>query len=291
MPGKRRKIRLLKRKMSRFIGGNLFMLMFLCFFAAFMILPMVFTVSNAFKPMDEIFLFPPRLLVRHPTLDNFKDLFIIMSDSWVPFTRYLSNTLFITVIGTTGHIAFASMAAYALEKFKFPGRNIIFASIVLSLMFAREVTAIPSYLIVSKLGWIDTLTAIIVPAIQGSLGLYLMKQFMVTVPDQLLEYARVEGANEWSILWKIVMPVVKPAWLTLMIFLIRDLWNATGGTYIFSEQLKTLPVALSQLAGGSIARTGVASAVTLIMIIVPVLTFVVTQSNVIETMSTSGIKE
>jgi len=214
-----------------------------------------------------------------------------MSDSWVPFSRYLSNTLLITIIGTIGHIILASMAAYALEKFEFPGKKILFTSVVLSLMFAPQVTSIPSYLVISKLNMIDSLSSIIVPALKGSLGLYLMKQFMVTVPDQLLESSRIEGASEWTILWKIVMPLVKPAWLTLMIFLIRDLWNASGGTYIFSEQLKTLPLALSQLAGGGIARSGVASAVTFIMIIVPVVAFIITQSNVIETMSTSGIKE
>lgn len=289
--GFKKKIRIKKLKHNRSTGGSIIMFMFLSIFAAFMVLPMVFTVSNAFKPMDEIFLFPPRLFVINPTLDNYKDLLVIMSESWIPFTRYLLNTLTITIIGTAGHVIIASMAAYAMEKFTFPGRNIMFSSIVLSLMFSKQVTRIPSYLIISGLGWVDTLTAIIVPAIQGNLGLYLMKQFMVTVPDQLLEYARVEGSSEWNTLWKIVMPIVKPAWLTLIIFLIRDLWNETGGAYIFSEQLKTLPVALSQLAAGGIARTGVASAVTLIMTIVPISSFIITQSSVIETMSTSGIKE
>lgn len=215
-----------------------------------------------------------------------------MSDSWVPFTRYLFNTVFVTAIGTAGHVILASAAAYGMEKFDFPGKKLMFSSVVLSLMFSSVVTSIPNYLIVSKLNMIDKLWAIIIPALQSSLGLYLMKQYMVTnVPDSLLESARISGAGEWRIFFEIVMPIVKPAWLTLIIFIFPGLWNATGGVMIYSEQIKTLPVALAQIVTGGIARAGVASAISLVMLVLPITMFVVTQSSIMETMATSGIKE
>ncbi len=264
----------------------------LSLFGSFMILPLLYIVNTAFKPLDELFLFPPRFFVMHPTMKNFRDLFVIMSDSWVPFSRYIFNTVFITMIGTAGHVILASAAAYALEKFDFPGKKLMFSTVVLSLMFSAVVTAIPNYLIISKLKMIDSLTAIIIPALQSSLGLYLMKQYMVAnVPDSLLESARIAGAGEWRIFFEVVMPIVKPAWLTLIIFIFPGLWNATGGVLIYSEQIKTLPVALAQIVTGGIARAGVSSAISLVMLIVPISIFVLTQSSIMETMATSGIKE
>ncbi|NLC68174.1 MAG: carbohydrate ABC transporter permease [Clostridiaceae bacterium] len=264
----------------------------LALFGSFMLLPLIYIVNTAFKPMDELFIFPPRFFVINPTLKNFRDLAVIIPSSWVPFSRYVFNTVLVTAIGTTGHVILASAAAYAMEKLDFPGRKIMFSSVVLSLMFSTVVTAIPNYLIISKVKLIDTLASIYIPALQSSLGLYLMKQYIVTnVPDSLLESARIEGAGEWRIFFKVVMPIVKPAWLTLIIFIFPGLWNATGGVYIYSEQIKTLPVALLQIAAGGIARAGVSSAISLIMIIVPVIMFIITQSSIMETMATSGLKE
>lgn len=256
-----------------------------------MVLPMIYALNNAFKPLDELFVFPPRFFVRHPTIQNFSDLFNIMSNSWVPFSRYIFNTLFITVAGTAGHVIMASMAAYSLAKHKFFGSTFIFQTIVLSLMFSGAVTFIPNYLIMAKFKWIDSYASIIVPAFQSSLGLYLMKQFMEGVNDSLLEAARIDGASEVTVFWKVAMPAVKPAWLTLIILSVQGLWNATGGAYIYSEQLKTLPVALSQIISGGIARAGVGAAISLFMMIVPITLFIITQSNIIQTMASSGMKE
>ena len=256
-----------------------------------MALPMVYAINNAFKPLDEIFLFPPRFFVRNPTMANFYDLFSLMANSWVPFSRYFFNTLFITVLGTAGHVVLASMAAYPLAKHRFPGSIIIFTAITLSLMFAGEVTAIPNYMIVSWLGWVNTYAAVIVPAVVFPLGLFLMKQFMENIPEQILESARMDGASEFQILWSIVMPAVRPAWLTLILFCFQNLWGTTGGVFIYDEQLKTLPYAFGQILAGGIARTGVAAAVALLMMMVPVGIFILTQSKVIETMTSSGMKE
>ncbi|TVQ25353.1 MAG: carbohydrate ABC transporter permease [Spirochaetaceae bacterium] len=258
---------------------------------AFMALPMVFAISNAFKPLDEIFMFPPQFFVRNPTLDNFKDLFLLMANSWVPFSRYVFNTLFITVAGTVGHVIVASMAAYVLEKHRFPGRVIFFQIVILALMFAPEVTAIPNYITMARIGWLDTYWALIVPALAFPLGLFLMKQFMATIPDSLLESARIDGASEFTVFWRIAMPSVKPGWLTLVIFSFQVLWRMTGGVYIYSEQLKPLPFALGQIIAGGVARAGVGAAVILMMMVVPIVLFIIAQSSIIQTMASSGIKE
>lgn len=279
------------RQPNRSPAGDIGNIIFLVIVAAFTALPLVYIAVNAFKPMDEIFLFPPRFFVRNPTLNNFRELFVIMSDSEIPFTRYIFNTVFITAVGTIMHIVFSSMAAYALTKVDIPGRKLVFKIIVSSLLFTPAVTAVPNFLIMSKLKLVDTVWAIVFPVVGGSMGLFLMKQFMESIPDALIEAATIDGANSFVIFYKIVMPQVKPAWLTLMIFSIQNLWNSTGGIYIYSEKLKTLPFALSQILAGGYARTGASYAVTLLMMIVPIIMFVLSQSNVVQTMSSSGIKE
>ena len=280
-----------QKRLNRSFAVSFMLFGLLLGFGAFMVLPLIYAVNNAFKPFDELFIFPPRFLVRNPTLENFTDLMVIMGNSWVPFTRYIANTLLITLVGTAGHILLASAAAYPLAKFKFPGSSILFKIVVLSLMFSPHVTAIPNYLVMSQLGWINTQAAIIVPSLAFSLGLFLMKQFMEQIPDALIEAAKIDGANEYRVFWQIVMPNVKPAWLTLMILQFPALWGTDGGSFIYSENLKTLHYALSQVIQGGIARAGVGAAVALLLMTVPILLFIISQSSVIQTMATSGMKE
>ncbi|MBS7263390.1 MAG: carbohydrate ABC transporter permease [Eubacteriales bacterium] len=279
------------KRLNRSTGGTVAVLLFLILVACFMVTPMIFAIGNSLKPMDELFKFPPTLWPTNYTLDNFRNLFVLMSSSWVPMTRYLFNTLFITIAGTIGHILVVSMCAYPLSKYRFPLSGFINKIIELSLMFTAAVTGIPSYLIMSKLGWMDTYWALIIPTMGSAFGMYLMRQFMSQIPDSLLESARIDGANQWQIFWKIVMPQVKSAWLTLMIFQVQGLWNLGSTTYVFKEQLKTLPYALQQITAGGIARQGVASAVAVVMMLVPITIFIFCQSNIIETMATSGMKE
>ncbi|SHI13672.1 ABC-type glycerol-3-phosphate transport system, permease component [Butyrivibrio fibrisolvens DSM 3071] len=280
-----------RAKQSHSLVGDVFSIALLVILGSFMALPLVLAISNSLKPLEELFIFPPRFFVRNPTLDNFHDVFVLMSGSWVPFARYTFNTVFITLVGTFGHLIIASLCAYALAKYKFPGQKVIFWIIVTALMFSTQVTAIPNYLIMSKIGWLDSYASLIVPAIAKPLGLFLMKQFMEQLPDSLLEAARIDGASEFKVFWKIAMPQVKPAWLTLIIFCFQDLWNLQGSNYIFSEELKTLPYALSQISAAGIARSGATAAVAVIMMIVPIAIFIASQSNIIETMASSGIKE
>lgn len=280
-----------RNRPNRSFGGDVLIAIFLIIFGIFMGFPLVYAINSAFKPLDEIFVYPPRLFVRNPTTDNFQDLMVILGQSWVPFTRYLFNTVFITTVGTAGHIIISSMGAFVLAKYDFPGGKKFFNIVTTALMFNMYVTAIPNYLIMSKLGWVDSLWAIIIPAFAAPMGLFLMKQYMEGVPDVLIEAATIDGAGLWKIFSRIVMPAVKPAWLTLMIMSIQSLWNNNAATFIFSEELKTLPYAMQQIAGGGIARAGVGAAVALVMMIVPIAAFVILQSNVMETMASSGIKE
>lgn len=279
------------RRLNRSFTVSFLLFLVLAGFGAFMAIPLVYAINNAFKPLDELFIFPPRFFVINPTLDNFFDLFAIMGDSWVPLSRYITNTVLITVIGTVGHIILASAAAYPLAKYKFLGSKALFSIVVLSLMFSGHVTATPNYMVMSWLGWINSHASLIIPALAFPLGLFLMKQFMEQIPDALIEAAKIDGANEYRIYWTIVMPNVKPAWLTLLILQFPALWGTDGGSFIYSENLKTLNYALSQLAAGGIARAGVGAAVALLLMIVPITLFVISQSSVMQTMATSGMKE
>ena len=280
-----------QKQLNRSMAGNtlLFSLMIIC--GLFMVLPLVMIVNNALKPLDELYQFPPKIFVRNPTLENFSDLFVLMNDSWVPFSRYIINTIIITGGGMVGHVIVASLAAYPLAKHKFPGKNILFSMVVLSMMFSWTVTQIPQYMIISVMGINNNYLALILPAWSFGMGLYLMKQFMEQLPDSLMESARLDGANEWHIFWTIVMPNVKPAWLTLAIFQFQQMWGNTGSLFLRDEELKPLQFSLQQITAGGVARAGAAAAVTFIIAAVPITFFLICQSNVLETMTTSGMKD
>ncbi len=291
---KMKKIRIRGHKviLNRSRGGDAGITFMLTVLGVFMFIPMYYVVIQSLKPLDELFMFPPRFYVINPTFDNFKDLVTLMSDSWVPFSRYIFNTVFITICGTTGNLIIASMAAYALAKLRFPGRNAIFQLIVMSLMFHSTVNQVTHFIILSSFGWIDTYLSVIVPSLAGTMGLYLMKQFMESsVPDTVLESARLDGASEFRTFLTIAMPMVKPAWLTLIIESFKGLWNMGASVYIHSEELKTFNYAIQQIVTGGIARSGAGAAATVVMMIVPIGVFVLNQSKIIETMGSSGMKD
>ena len=289
-----KKLRTRKHKvvLNRSAGGDAGITLILVLLGAFMFLPMLYVVMQSLKPLDELWMFPPRFYVRNPTMTNFRDLFMLMNTSWVPFSRYIFNTLFTSVAGTFGNLFFSSLAAYAMAKIKFPGGQAMFKTVRTSLMFHSTVTSITSFIIMSALGWMDSYFAIIVPAWATSLGLYLMKQFMETnVSDAVLESARLDGASELRTFWVIAMPMVKPAWLTLIIYSFQGLWNQGSSIYIHSEQLKSFNYAIGQILAGGIKRAGASAASMVIMMMVPILVFVISQSNIIETMGSSGMKD
>ena len=278
--------------LNRSAGGDAGITFVLALMGAFMFLPMVYAIGQSLKPLDELFMFPPRFLPRRPTLENYSDLFTLMTDSWVPFSRYIFNTVFITASGTAGNLLLGSMAAYALAKLRFPGRKWMFQVIVMSLMFHSTVNQVTHFILLSAFQWVDTYLAVIVPAMASTLGLYLMKQFMESsVPDTVLESARLDGASEFRTFWVIAMPMVKPAWLTLIIESFKSLWNMGASIYIHSEQLKTFNYAIQQIVAGGIARSGAGAAAVVVMMAVPIIVFVISQSKIIETMGASGMKD
>lgn len=279
------------RLLSRSKGGNFLVIIFLGLVALFMALPAYYSVIQSLKPIEELFAYPPKFFVRNPTLSNYGFAIRLASSSWVPFSRYLMNSVFISVTGTVVYVLIASLAAYPLAKADVPGKKILVSLVVWMLLFSTEVTAIPRYIVIAKLGMIDTYWAILLPTLSASFGTFLMRQFIGNaVPDAVLEAARIDGASEYRIFWKIVIPCARPAWLTLVIFTFQSMWNATGGNYIYSEELKTLPSVLSTIAGGGIARSGAGCAVAVFLMLPPVIIFIISQSSIMDTMAHSGLK-
>ena len=288
------KLRTRKHKvvLARSRGGDAGITVVLALLGVFMFIPMWYAIIQSFKPLDELWMFPPRFYVSNPTFKNYKDMFTLMSGNLVPFSRYIFNTVFTSVVGTVGNLFFSSLAAYAMAKIAFPGGKGMFKLVQASLMFHKTVTAVTCFLLMSTFKIIDTYWAIIIPAWGTTLGLYLMKQFMETnVTDAVLESSRLDGASELRTFWVIAMPMVKPAWLTLIIYSFQDLWNQGASIYIHSEQLKSFNYAIGQITAGGIKRAGASAAATVIMMLVPITVFVINQSNIVETMGSSGMKD
>lgn len=279
------------RMLGRSRGGNLVMFFLLFVSGAFMILPILYSILQSLKPLNEINLFPPRFFVTQPTFSNYRKLLNLSANLWVPFSRYIFNSFFISITVTLLSVLISSMCAYPLAKYRFPGSSWIFRIIVLALLFSTQVTYIPQYVLLSRMNMINTYWAMILPPLSGTLGLYLMKQYMTALPDSLLEAAKLDGAGEYRVFWTIVMPNVKPAWLTLIIFSFQSIWNSSNNTYIYKEQLKMLPTVMSQMAASGVARVGVGAAASVVLMIPVVLLFIFTQRNIIDTMANSGMKE
>ena len=278
------------RRVNRSSGGSVFVFLILAVFGIFMGFPFFYAIVQSLKPMNELFLFPPRFSVHTPTINNYYMLTQQLNSLWVPFTRYLFNSLFVTVSATVLQVFVCSMGAYVLSKGSIRGRGTLFALIVTMLLFTGDTTAIPRYVIMSRMGIIDTYLAIILPAIGAPLGLFLMKQYMESIPDSLIESARIDGASPFRTYLSVVMPMSRPVWLTLVIFSFQGIWSQEGLDFIFNESIKMLPTLFRQISTGGIARTGVAAAAAVVLMVPPIAVFVVSQNKVIDTMAHSGIK-
>lgn len=280
-----------RKRVFRSKSGDFTIFLVLCAAGLFMILPFIYSIVQSIKPLDELFIFPPRFFrVNKPTLENYRMLSQLTSNLWVPFSRYVFNSVFATTAGTFLHVFVCSMAAYVLAKNSFPGRVFLSEMVVLALLFTGPVTAVPLYVIMAKTGMVDTYWAAILPAVAAPLGLFLIKQNMIQIPDAIIDSAKIDGAGTFKTFISIAMPIVKPAWLTATIFSFQGLWNDGGSGYVYNESLKGLPTILNQISTAGIARQGVGAAVAVVLMIPPILVFIITQSNVIETMTHSGIK-
>ncbi len=279
------------RRAGRKHAGTVMIFLLLLILGVFMVLPIWLMLVNAVKPVNEMFMFPPKWYTLNPTLDNFKDTYRVLGQMWVPFSRYVFNSVFVTLAVTVLQCVFASMAAFCLAKVDFPGNKIINAIIVLALLYNSNVIYLMQYIVMAKLHMINTMSALIFPAVASAMGLYLMRQSMASVPDAMIEAAKVDGAGLFTICWRIVIPNQKPALMTMAIFAFQGAWNITGGSVIYDESLKTLPTVIQQAASAGISRQGVTMAAAVILFVPPVLFFIIAQSQVMETMAHSGIKD
>lgn len=260
----------------------------------FMALPIVYIINHAFKPFDELMEFPPRFFVKNPTLENFTDLFYLTDESGIPVSKYLFNSILITIIVIFCSVIISSMAGYALSKLKFKGKKQLLEVNNLALMFVGVAVAIPHYLVIEFLGLIDTFWVHIIPALAMPVGLFLLKQFIDQIPNELIEAAKMDGASEFKIYWTVILPLVKPAIATVCIMAFQAVWNNadTSSTFIDRESLKTFAYYLNSFITGTntVASQGIVAVATLIMLVPNLVIFIILQSKVMNTMAHSGIK-
>ena len=278
------------RRGGRSRVGNAALFVVMIALSVLMIAPLVYSVINSFKPLDELFAYPPRFFVVRPTMENYSMLFKLVANMRVPFSRYLFNSAFITALTTVASVVIASMAAYPLAKYKLR-LGWLFDLVVLTLLFNGTVLALPQYVIMARLHLINTMLVYIIPNLAPPLGLFLMKQFMERIPMPLIESARIDGATQFQIFFRIVMPQVKPAWMTLTLFTFQSVWAQQPLNMVFDENLKLLNMAFTNVIAAGISRMSPYKGLGVVLMLPLIVVFLVTQSNVIETMSASGIKE
>lgn len=274
---------------------QIFLYVFLTLLSIFMLLPIVYIFNHSLKPFSELFVYPPNLLVREPTLQNFVELFVVTGSSVIPVTRYLFNSITVAAAVVAGTIIVSALCAYPISKHRFPGHKLLFSVILLSMMFAPETVGIPRYLVAVRLHIMDTYWGHILPLLAAPVSVFLMKQFMDQVPDELLEAAKLDGAREWTIFLRIVIPICMPAVATVAILSFQATWvnTETSALFMQDEAMKTFPFFLTTLTNGlanNIARQGAAAAASLILFLPNLIIFLFFQRKVIATMAHSGIK-
>ena len=262
--------------------------------ALFMLLPLLYIFNHAFKPLEELFYYPPRFLVEQPTFANFSRLFKVTGTSGIPMSRYLFNSIIVTVLILIASVIISTMAGYALSKLNFKFKKVINEINTIALMFVGIAVTIPRYLVVERLGLIDNFFVHVLPYLAVPVGLFLVKQFIDEIPNELIDACRVDGANDWQIYTKIILPLIKPAIATIVILSFQSVWNSadTSTTYINNDSLKTFAFYMNTLTTGTtgVAGQGMAAAASLIMFLPNLIIFIVMQSKVMDTMAHSGIK-
>lgn len=279
------------RRYTRSTAASVLLFVFLSLAAIFTLLPIVYCVITSFKPLEELLIFPPKFIVIRPTMLNYLSLPSLLGVLQVSIGRYIFNSTFVAIISTFFSVIVGSMAAFVFSRTNIKGRKVIFLIVQIMLLYNSVTLAVPQYLIFSKLHMIDTYWVYILPAIPSAVGVFLMKQYMDScIPYALIEAAKIDGASMGRIFWSIIFPIVKPGAMTMMLFSFQSIWSQIPSGTVFSEEMKTLPQVMTSITQGGIARSGSAMAVTVLLMIPPIIVFLVSQSNVLETMSSSGIK-
>lgn len=287
----KKKVKILSGMAGQKKSGTVMIFVFLALLGIFMIFPVYLTVVMSVKPVEELFVFPPKLYTLQPTLKNFSDMFEVMRQNRVPFSRYVFNSVTVTVSITFLQSVVISMSAFVLAKCRFAGNILINRIIVISLLYQSNVIYIMQYMVINKLNLTDSLYALILPSVASPMGLFLMKQSISQLPDSIIESAKMDGAGLFRICWQIVIPNQKPALMTLIIFAFQSSWNMQSGAFVFHEEYKTLPTVVNQISSAGMARAGVATAGAVFMLVPPVIVFTLAQGQIIETMAYSGIKD
>lgn len=260
----------------------------------FMAMPLIFIANHAFKPMEELFAFPPTFFVRNATMDNFTKLIKFSRTAGIPLSRYVFNSIIVTVLTVGLSLLFTTCAAFALAKIKFKGRNLMMQINQIALMFVAVAVLIPRYLVVCQLGMIDSVWAHILPLVAYPVALFLVKQFVEQVPDSLIEAAYMDGATDMQVYWKLILPMIKPAIATASILAFQQVWTnmETSNYYINADNMKTLTFYMNTLvnANNTVSGQGIAAAATLIMFVPNLVLFIILQNSVMNTMAHSGIK-
>ncbi|WP_342981638.1 carbohydrate ABC transporter permease [Ruminococcus sp. 2227st1_E6_2227SCRN_220401] len=280
---------------SQFNRGQIKYFLILIPLAIVYALPIIYIFSTAFKPLTELFEYPPRFFVRKPTTENFRELISVLSSSTVPFGRYLINSVLTTIVVTVANVIISLYAGYTLAKKKFRYKKVINTINTMAMMFVPVAVTIPRFLVIRELGLLNTFFALVLPLIAMPVGLFLLVQYMSTVPDVLIEAARIDGASENYILFRIVAPLVKPAICTMSILAFQNAWNNTelSNLFVSNDWLRTFPYYISTLAsnqGNTVAGAGIVAAATLVLFIPNLIVFILMQNNVMNTMAHSGIK-
>ena len=278
----------------KFERGQIKILLILLPLAAFMALPIVFIFNHAFKPMEELFAFPPTFFVRNPTMENFTKLIKFSRSAGIPLSRYLFNSACVTVLTVGISLLLTTCAAFAFSKIRFRGRALMLEINQIDIMFVATAVLIPRYLVIATTGMIDTVFAHVLPLVAMPVALFLVKQFVDQVPDSLIEAARLDGATDLQVYRRIILPVIRPAIATAMVLVFQQVWTnmETSSYFINDESMKTVTFYMNTLvnANNGVAGQGVAAAATLIMFIPNLVLFIICQSSVMNTMATSGIK-
>jgi multiple sugar transport system permease protein len=253
-----------------------------------MVGPFVWMILGSIKTQRELLQVPPTWLPADPTLSNYDRLF-----DRLDFPRFFWNSTLVAVAITAANVVFCSMTGYALAKLRFAGRNLLFLLVLGTLLVPGSVTLVPLFVLMSRLELVNTLWAVILPAAAGPLGVFLMRQFMLAIPDDLLEAARVDGAGEWTIFWRIVMPLSAPAVAALAIITFLPAWNALLWPLVVltSEEKYTLPVALAIFARGQFqADYGLLMAGSVVLVLPVIVLFFVLQRHFTQSVAMTGVK-
>ncbi len=279
---------------DKFHANQIPIYLFLIPLAIFMGMPIVFIINHAFKPLSELFAFPPRFFVENPSFENFQKLFQQASTSAVPLSRYIFNSAVVTIIVLIANIVIGALAAFAMSKLRFKGKYTMLEVNNLAMMFVGVAVVIPRYLVIDHMGITNTYWAHVLPLLAAPVGVFLIKQFTDQVPDSLVEAAIIDGASYWQVFLKVIMPMVKPALATIAVMTFQSVWGnvETSSMFTTRESMRTLTFFMNSLATntGSVAGQGMAAAASLIMFLPNLIIFIAMQSKVMNTMAHSGIK-